>query len=141
MEGEFKNLLIGFILVGLVGMLMLMSVVQVGQDYGMDTSQIIGGSMSLDKFNQSVTNIETSAQTLKTRFEKGSIWSAVAGVVVEGIFGIAKEMFSMIFTPFTLIMGVAEDQLGVPTYVTSVIMGILIFVIIFAVWRLLKIGD
>lgn len=141
MEGQFKNLLIGFILVGLVGMLMLMSVVQVGQDYGMDTSQIIGGSMSLDKFNQSVTNIETSAQTLKTRFEKGSIWSAVAGVVVEGIFGIVKEMFSMIFTPFTLIMGVAEDQLGVPTYVTSVIMGILIFVIIFAVWRLLKIGD
>lgn len=141
MEGGFKNLLIGFILVGLVGMLLLMSVVQVGQDYDMDTSNIIGGSMSLDKFNQSVTNIETNAQTLKTRFEKGSIWSALAGVVVEGIFGIAKEMFSMIFTPFTLIMGVAEDQLGVPTYVTSVIMGILIFVIIFAVWRLLKIGD
>ena len=141
MEDTFKNLLIGFILVGVVGALLLTSVVQVGIDYDLDTSQIITGSANLEKFSESVSDINETAHTLKKTFESGSIWSAVAGVVVEGIFGIGQKMFGMMFMPFSLIMGVAEEQLGVPTWVTAVFSGIMIFVFIFALWRLLKIGD
>lgn len=141
MEGAFKNYLIGFVLMALFGMLILSAVVDVGSEYDMDTSEIVGGSMSLDNFNDSISSIEDNSQTLKAKFERGSVWSAIAGVVVEGIFGIAKDMVGMIFAPFAVLSGMANDVLHVPVYVTSVIFGLLIFGVIFSIWRLLKIGD
>ena len=141
MEGAFKNYLIGFIVLALFGMLLLTSVVEMGGIYDEDTSEIVGGATSLDNFNESISSVEENAQALKERFEQRSIWSALVGIVVEGIFGIAKDMIAMIFTPFSVLSSILEDRFQVPTYVTSVIFGLLIFGIIFGIWRLLKIGD
>jgi len=141
MEDSFKTTLFAFILMSLFGMLILTAVVNVGNDYEMDTSEVVGGSLSLDKFNDSISSIEENSQDLKERFDKGSIWSAVAGVVVEGIFGIAKDMVTMILLPFDVLADILLDVFQVPIYVTSVILGLLILGIIFAIWRLLKIGD
>ena len=141
MEDQFKNYLMGFILISAFGMLILSAVVSIGSDYDMDTSEVAGGSLSIDKFNASVSSIETDAQNLKERFDKQSIWSALVGIVVEGIFGIAKTMFNMILMPFDLIIDIMIDVFGVPAWLTSVILGILIMSIMLAIWRLLKIGD
>jgi len=139
-EGTFWNLLKGFILITLFGVLVLTAVVSVGNTYEKDTDSIVGGATDLSKFNSSVSSIEDNAQRLEERFKTGSVWSIIAGVVVEGVFGIAKDMLLMIYTPFGLIAGVLNDRLGVPVYVTSVLLGLLIFSIIFGIWRLLKIG-
>jgi len=128
-------------LVALFGMLILSAVVDIGTEYDMDTTEVVGGAMSLDEFNDSISSIEDNAQVLKAIFEEQSIWNTIAGVVVEGIFGIALTMILMIFSPFTLIKNISEDVLHVPVYVTSVIFGLLIFSIIFSIWRILKIGD
>ncbi len=141
MEDQFKTTLFAFILMSLFGMLILTSVVNVGNIYGKDTSEVVGGSLSIDKFNQSISNIESNSKSLKERFDKGSIWSAIAGVVVEGIFGIAKDMVVMILMPFDIISDIMIDTLHIPAFVTSVILGLLILGIIFGIWRLLKIGD
>jgi hypothetical protein len=140
-EDTFKNTIFAFILISLFGMLIISAVVSIGGNYGMDTSQVTGGSLSLDKFNESVASIEENAKDLKTSFDKQSVWSALAGVVVEGIFGIAKDMVTMILLPFDILSDIMSDVLGVPTYVTSVLLGILIMSVILAVWRLIKIGD
>jgi len=140
-EGSFKNLLYGLILVSLFGMLILTAVVQTGSDYGKDTSEIVGGSLSLDKFNKSIYGIETDAQQMKVKFSSGSVWSALAGVVVEGIFGIAKDMFTLLILPFQLVQDIMIDILGVPSFVTNIILAIFIFSIIFGIWRILKIGE
>jgi len=141
MEDQFKNTLFAYILIGLFGMLILTAVVSMANDYGKDTSDVVGGSLSLSKFNESISDIEDNSKALKERFDKGSIWSAIAGIVVEGIFGIAKDMVTMILMPFSLISNILMDVFGVPTYVTSIILGLLILGIIFGIWRLLKIGD
>lgn len=141
MEDGFKNMLFAFILVSLFGMLILTAVNYVGDTYSKDTSQVVGGSLSMDKFNSSISSIENNAKAMKTRFDKGSIWSAVAGVVVEGIFGIAKDMVGMILLPFDIVADIMLDVFHVPAFVTSVLLGLLILGIIFGIWRLLKIGD
>lgn len=141
MEGDFKNILFGLIFVALFGMLILTAVTQTGADYGMNTSDVVGGSLSLDKFNASITGIESNAQAMNERFSKQSVWSAVAGVVVEGIFGIALDIFKMMLLPFGLISDIMLDVLNVPAFVTNVIMALFIFSIMFAIWRLIKIGD
>lgn len=140
-EDTFKNFIIGFVLFTLFGMLILSAVVSVGENYGMDTSQVVGGSLSLTKFNNSISGVEDTAKDFKTSFDRQSVWSALAGVVVEGIFGIAKDMITMILAPFDLLSDVLSDVIGVPSYVTSVLLGILIISIILSVWRLIKIGD
>lgn len=141
MEDQFKNILFAFILMSLFGMLILSAVVSVGNTYGKNTTEVVGGSLSLDKFNNSITSIEQNAKDMKARFDKQSIWSAIAGVVVEGIFGIAKDMFLMILTPFGIIADIMSNVLSIPVYVTSVLLGLLILSIMFGIWRLLKIGD
>jgi len=142
MEDGFKSLLIGATLVALFGMLILSATYEIGTDYDMeDLDIVVGGATGITEFNDSITDIETDAQSLKARFESGSVWSAVVGVVVEGIFGIAKDMFSMIFLPVTFVGNIMEDRFGIPTYFTSVISGIIIFAVIFGIWRLIKIGD
>lgn len=140
-EDTFKNYIFAFILMSLFGMLILTAVVQVGNSYSKDTSDVVGGSLALDKFNDSITSVEQNAKDLKTSFDRGSVWSALAGVVVEGVFGIAKDMISMILAPFDILSDILSDVLGVPSFVTSVLLGLLILGLVFAVWRLLKIGD
>lgn len=140
-EDTFKNMLFAFIFMSLFGMLILSAVVTIGGNYDKNTTEVVGGSLSLNKFNNSIKNIEQDAKDLKTSFDKGSVWSALAGVVVEGVFGIAKDMVTMILLPFDIISDIMLDVLGVPSYVTSVLLGILIMSLIFAIWRLIKIGD
>ena len=140
-EDNFKTTLFAFILISLFGMLILTAVYSVGTDYGKDTSEITGGSLSMSKFNESISSIEGNAEALKKRFDEGSIWSAIAGVVVEGIFGIAKDMVTMILMPFDIIADILIDTLHIPAFVTSVLLGLLILAIIFGIWRLLKVGD
>jgi len=141
MEDSFKNILFAFILVSVFGMLLLTTVVEVGEDYDMDTSQVVGGSLSMDKFANATASIESNAKDLKASFDKQSVWSALAGIVVEGIFGIAKDMVTMILLPFDILVDIMIDVFGVPAWVTSVLLGLLIMSIIFGIWRLIKIGD
>lgn len=140
-EDSFKTILFAFILLSLFGMLILTSVVSVADNYSKDTSQVVGGSLSLDKFNESITNVENDAKAMEERFEKQSIWSAIAGVVVEGIFGIAKDMIVMILLPFDIVTDIMLDVFNVPVFVTSVLLGLIIIAMMFGIWRLIKIGD
>jgi len=141
MEDSFKTMLFAFILISVFGMLLLTTVVEVGDDYDMDTSQVVGGSLSMDKFANATASIESNAKDLKASFDKQSVWSALAGIVVEGIFGIAKDMVTMILLPFDIVVDILNDVFGVPAWVTSVLLGLLIMSIIFGIWRLIKIGD
>lgn len=140
-EDSFKNLVIGFIVFALFGMLILTAVIEVGTNYDKDLDEFSGGSLSLTKFNNSISNLTTNTNALRVRFEKQSVWSAIAGVVVDGIFGIGKDMVGIILLPFSVLSNILEDIFKVPSWVTAVINAILILVIMFSIWRLIKIGD
>ena len=140
-EDSFRNLLFAFILVSVFGLLLLTATTQVANTYEKDTTEVMGGSLSADAFNKSVSGIESDAKSLQDRFEKGNIFSIVAGIVVEGVFGIGISMFGLILAPFNLLSNIMIDMFGVPIWVTSVLLGILIMAGIFGIWRLIRIGD
>lgn len=141
MEDSFKKLLFGFILVSLFSTLILTAVVEEGAIYSKNTTEVVGGSLNIVQFNDSVNTIQETSDDLRQAFEKQSVWSAVAGVVVTGIFDIAKTMTLMIITPFTLVSNIMENVLHIPNIVTNVILGLLIMSIIFSVWSLIKVGN
>lgn len=141
MEDSFKNTVIAFILFSLFGMLIISAVIGFGGDYNKDLTQVTGGSLSLSKFNESVSSVEQNSKNLKASFEEGNVWSSIAGVVVEGVFKIALNIVDMILAPFDILSDILSDILGVPYYVTSVLLGLMILALIFGIWNLIKIGN
>ena len=140
-EDTFKNLLIGFMLVSLFVTLILTVVVQEGNEYGVDYTEITGGALDLESFNDTTASASETGDNYREQFSKQNVFSSVAGVVVTGIFDIANSMVSMIITPFTLISNVLTNILHVPTIVTNIIMGVLIMTLIFSLWSLIKVGN
>ena len=112
-----------------------------GALYGISTTEITGGSLSATDFNKSVQSTSETAETLRERFENQNIFVALGDVVISGLFDIAVDMIKMITVPFTLISNILTNVIGVPTFVTNVILGLVILSIIFAIWRLIKVGD
>jgi hypothetical protein len=140
-EDTLKNLVIGFMLFTLIGILVLTAVNEFGNDYDMDMTEVAGGSMSYNSFYNNATIFEEDMKDLKKAFDKQNVWSAIAGVVVEGIFGIGKNLAVMIFAPFDLLNDILQDVFKVPSIVSSVILGIIILVVMLAIWQLLKVGN
>lgn len=139
-EGDFKHMLIGFTFIAVFLFAILSFSVLMADDYGKESEQITGGALNLDPIEQHLEDIETDAQSQKQAFEGGSIWD-IAGVVVTTVFGVAKNLFIMISLPFQFLNDIMVDILHIPTIIVGVIWGIIIISFIFAVWRLIKIGD
>lgn len=140
-EDTFKNILFAFILFALFGFLILTAVVQMGTDYGKNVTEVTGGALNINAYNSSISNINKTAQNFQERFTKQSVWSALAGVVVEGFFNIANDLFKIIFLPFNLLQNVMLDVFHIPAIVTSVIWALIILSVMFGIWRLIRVGD
>lgn len=139
-EENFKKILFAMILTSLFAILIIGVAVHQGTIYGLDTSEI-ESSLSYKKFNSSLMTIEQTSENARKSFERQSIWSSIAGIVVTGIFDIAKSLVLMITYPFSLISGIMLNVLHVPSIVTNILVGLLILSIIFGIWKLLKLGE
>lgn len=112
-----------------------------GSIYNLDVDQVTGGSLDIEAFNDTINMVSDDSENLRKRFEEGNMWSNIAGIIVSGIFDIAKSMVVMIITPFTLISNIMVNTLGIPSIVMNIILGVLILSVIFGIWRILKVGD
>lgn len=97
--------------------------------------------MTISKFNDSISGVEAKALKMQEQFSEGSVFSVFMGVVVYGIFGIGLEMINIIIYPFSLVSNIMLDIFHIPTAVTGVVLGLLIFAGIFALYRIIKIGE
>lgn len=139
--GSFQGIVIGAILVTLFTMLILTFSVNIMQNYGKETTELEEGSFSLTPYENYLGDVESQAQTFQDRFASSNIFSIIAGIVVTGLFNIGIDMIVLAVTPFTLFAQILNNVVGVPPIFTSVILGIMIITIIFAIWRLIKIGE
>jgi hypothetical protein len=139
-DDNFKKMLFGIVLTTLFSVLVIGAAISFGNSYGRDTSEIVG-SLNYHALNSSISDVQSTSENLRRSFERQSIWSAVAGIVVTGIFIIAKSMVLMIIFPFSLILGIMINVLHIPIIVSGVITGLLLLSIIFGIWKLLKLGE
>jgi hypothetical protein len=141
-RGEgFQGIIIGAILISLFAFLILTFATDTMNTYGKDTTELEEGAFSLTPYENYLTDVESQSQTFQDRFASGNIFSIIAGIVVTGIFNIGIDMITLITTPFTLFAQILNNVIGVPPIFTSVLLGITILTIIFAIWRLIKIGN
>lgn len=139
--GSFQGILIGAILVSVFTLLILTFATDIMGNYGKETSELEEGTFSLAPYQDYLTDVESESQTFQDRFASGNIFSIIAGIVVTGIFNIGIDMIVLIITPFTLFAQILNNVFHFPAILTSVLLGIMILTIIFAIWRLIKVGD
>lgn len=139
--GSLKGIVIGAMLISLFTFLILVFATDIMGNYGKSTTELEEGSFSLTPYEDYLSGVENQSRTFQDRYEKSNIFSLIAGIVVTGIFGIGKSMVVLITTPFTLFAQILNNVVGVPPIFTSVILAITIILILFASWRLIKIGD
>jgi len=141
-EDGFKNMIYGFVLLTLFMFLTLTFVTQVAMDNNKDTTELEKGAFSLNQYEDFLEGVDDQAEVFqKDRFANQNIFITLGDLIISGLFRIAIDMLVFITTPFTLIAQVLNNVLGVPTLVISVVLGLIIFSIIFGIWRLIKIGD
>jgi vacuolar-type H+-ATPase subunit I/STV1 len=149
MADDFPKLLKSFIVITLFAFLVIgFSVAFLRNiDDKSDTYNITDKGISQFEERLGATNIATTIEGMNERadtwseiFNKQSIFSTIAGIIVTGMFDLAKTMWTFISFPFQLISAILTGILGVPPIVTTIIQVLLTVSVIFGVWYLVRIG-
>ena len=96
--------------------------------------------MGAEDISDVIEEMDDRANEWQRSFYKQNIFSTVAGIIVKGMFSLAKTMTTFITFPFKLITGILTSVLGVPPVVSTIINALLVVSILFGIWALLKTG-
>jgi hypothetical protein len=137
-SGEILRIVFALVLFSLMGALLITVAVNLGNNYGRTSSEIGGGSLDETNFLTSIQNVSSSAEDYRTNFESGKIDNVDDP---SGIWDTLKNFINLITTPFTLLGQVAENILGVPSWVMDIILGLISLSLIVAIYFAIRSGT
>lgn len=137
-EDTFKKTIIGLILFVAFAGLLITVAVDFGAEYGRSSDEIGSGSFNASEFRDSTDEVSSSTENYRERFEGGEVDDVDDA---SGVFSIVTDMINLITAPFRLISQILTNILGVPTFITNILLGILGIILILAIWRLLRAGS
>ena len=138
-ENNLSNIIETFVLITLFAFIMIAVVVGFTTNYGKDTTDI-QQQLPIAKINSTVQNFKTTSEGWQRSFESQNIFLGLAGLILTSMFGIAVTIGTFITTPFEILQTVAVNVLKIPAQVMFVVYGLVIFSLILAVWRIIKLG-
>lgn len=137
-ENKLNTILTALVLFVMFSWLIITVAVDFGAEYGRDSQEIGDGSLDVVNFQEVASEVESSAQGYRTRFESGTVDDIDDA---SGIFSIATDMINMITAPFSLLSQIMINILNFPTLFVNVFLGLLAIGLILAIWRLLRAGS
>lgn len=145
-QDNFRGLVIGSIL-GLFFVFAILSFyIGVGNEYGKDTTALTNDYYDFSGINNSLSNVQTEAETLRTIANQGGGGGAFS--LVEGFFDGVGAFFSISFSMFGFVVNLADfivvgtlDIIFANPVITGTVIGILIILVLFGIFRFLKQGD
>jgi len=138
---SFKNLAIGFLLFGLISVLVITIVFEMGLSYGVDADKMnrtTRGALDIDDYEVELNNTPDTTSNFRERFESGDIDDVDDP---SGVFSVAGDVIGVITTPFNVLAKVGSNIIGFPEIVIKVILSIINVVLILGIWSLLRKGD
>lgn len=145
-ELSFRGIVVGFILIGLFMYLMLSFASSISDDYTslnpeIDKNEITGGAVDMDNLTGFLESVHPSGDAQEEAFRKKGLFSIGGSDVLTGIWSVTIGVGTMITTPFSYISKILVQTFNIPSLVVLVLLGILLIIIVFAVWKLVKIGT
>lgn len=139
-QDSFKNITIGFLLLGLFCVLIVTAIYEMGINYGVSNARMeeaTQGALNIDEYETDLSNSDTSAENFRARLESGEVNDVDDA---SGVFSVAGDIIGVITGPFNLIAKVGKNLLGIPEVVTHVILAILNIVLLLGLWSLVRSG-
>ena len=140
---DFQSILKTFVWITLFAFVMVGFALQMAGNpfYGRDTTQF-QDELGVSSINSTISSMNTNANQWKQVFFEQNIFNplTVAGIIVTGMFNLAKTMFNFITLPFTLFSNIATNVLKIPAIIVNIMEVLIIISVIFGVWRLIKAG-
>lgn len=141
-EQGFKGIFVGLIIFVLFSWLILSIVVNVGDQYNRDTSNIANGSLDVEDYQKEAESIGGKASDYRERFsETGGDLGFGDEEDKSGMFSIVSDIGDMIVTPFTLLSKIMKNVLNFPALVINVLLGLLAIILLLSVWKLIRVGK
>lgn len=137
----FKNLIIGMGLIMLFAFLIIGFIVQTGNEYGKDVSELEDEGIDVTAINRTLQNFESNSTAWGHSFESQNIFSSLVGIIVTGFFSITTTIWAFIWSPITLLNQILVNVLHIPNIIVGIINFALVILIIFGIWKLIKIGE
>ena len=142
MANGFTTLAVAFIITGLFAVAMLSFTAQIELDSGVNDTifnePVINSTFSGLKTN--ISQSEEDVKSIKESFETSNPLLAVGELIFGSIITAATTIGSAIVGTYDVI-GVLGVYLGIPAVVFQVLTTILLILLVFLAWRLLKTGE
>lgn len=140
---EFKETVIGVVLVGVFALALLTFVYQAQVEN--NVADNIMNEPSLSGLNDTLTSnlegVRGEAQDQREGFESDEAFIGDEGFGLTSIIGVTKKFTSLMFGTFNIVTGGIANILGIPAIVINVIVGALIITILLLGWRVIKAGG
>ena len=137
---DMKDWIVGFMLTSLFIVCILSFAVGFGALYGKSQEDMITDKFHIAVFNQSLVNAQSSSSSWAETLKSDNIIVVLGGLVIKSIWTIGKSVGTVIIGMFGLYNDVILSIFGVPPIVTDTITSLLVIVIVFLIWRLIKQG-
>jgi len=138
---EFKNYLVGGLLVALCFLSFLYFGSGIMANYGSTTGIFDESQVNITGLKTQMNQTTSSAESWATSFTSDNLFVATGSIVLFSIWGIIKLIFGGILSLFSIFFQMAVNVLHVPPVVIGVIVVILILGLITSSWRLIKAGE
>lgn len=146
-EDNFKGLVVGSIMALLFVFTIFSFFISTGSNYGKDTNELTGDYYDFSGINNSLSNVQSEAETLRTIASQGSGSGGLFGLVegffdgVGAFFSIAFSMFGFIINLFDFIVVGTMNIIFANAVITGTVIAIVIIITLFGIFRFLKQGS
>lgn len=140
---EFKKLWITFALIGLMVFSLLAFIVRFQID-NQQADSILNNSIINRTYSGLQTNLSSFGSTSQSQrgvFESETPTDSFGSLIIFSIVSSGKIFTSMLFGVFNLLILLPSSLLGLSPIIVSTLSAILIVSIIFALWRVYKVGE
>lgn len=138
--GRYESTIIGAVIITLFAFILIYWSSSLGVVYDKDTTKLVGGQLNYTGLNDTLESAQNTAETWKQLFTEQTDLFSFGGVVITGIFELAKTMWNFAIAPFVIILDMAQGVLDIPPTITGILIFMIIVTLIFALWRLIKVG-
>lgn len=138
---DFKDYVINSLLVGLFLICMISFAVIMAQNYGHDESMMKSDKIDFSQVEKQVSQTSADANKWSKTFTSDNLFVVAGGIVLYSIWGIGKLIFGSVIAMATVITTGTSTVLGVPAIAIGVLIAIITISLIFALWKLVKVGQ
>lgn len=140
---NFKELLIGFIMVGLFIVALISFTYNITSENSLNSSLLKEPRLNktFTKMNETLSDFYTTSNSQLSSNQNETISGGAFGLISYAIIGSVRTFTGTIVTTYYVITTLISSTIGIPNIVLNIIMALIGIALIFSAWRIYRQGQ